>query len=362
LLAHQDHFFTVFEMQKRGVGQGLPFVWHFGMWGDLLIVSGLAAYVIGRHSFSWDGRRMMVAFAFGFSAAIVLSWSYTLSEVWEAHVQAHHLTIAGIVHCFYMGIVLSIFTQFFLFTVDVPVRLLRVTSLLLFIHVLLGMHMALGILSTISPLAWYPAHPLRSVLGWITVAVVALGLGWRNIGTSAIVAASKNAARSAFLAGAWLLHLHPGSAEGYLKTLDYFCGLVGFLYFGQLFVSGWRQGGNPWSLVLILLIGIVFYLSRLSVTQELDIAKSLFPSEPDRFPDELKLKDRVTITFQVALFMALYLFLGWAAHNVALVSLCMFVIGCIDYDTRRRINKKMRLYFSEAAYSPLPDENNYHAI
>lgn len=31
--AYEDHFFTVAQMQERGVNQGLPFFWHFGMWG-----------------------------------------------------------------------------------------------------------------------------------------------------------------------------------------------------------------------------------------------------------------------------------------------------------------------------------------
>src|SRR5258708_3096199 len=54
LLAWQSHFFTVSQMRQVGVNQGLPFVWHFGMWGDLLIVSGLAAYVVGSYSVRWN--------------------------------------------------------------------------------------------------------------------------------------------------------------------------------------------------------------------------------------------------------------------------------------------------------------------
>jgi hypothetical protein len=46
-LAYQDHFFTVAQMRGRGISQGLPFISHFGMWGDFFVISPLAAYVIG---------------------------------------------------------------------------------------------------------------------------------------------------------------------------------------------------------------------------------------------------------------------------------------------------------------------------
>jgi hypothetical protein len=359
LLASHDHFLTVTQMQQqRGIAQGLPFIWHFAMWGDLLIVSGLVAYVIGLYSLDWHARRVLASLAIGFAAAGILHWSYTLSEIPEAHVQNHHLTIVGIVHFFYMAITLGVFTQFF--TSAASTRILRVVSLLLFFHVILGTHMALGILKTITPLDWYPSHPLKSAPGWATVAAVAIGLIWRNVGTSAIVAAPKNAIRCLFMAGKWLLHIHPESAEGYLRTLDYFCGFIGFLYFGDLFVSRWRQGANPWSLALLFLTGVVYYLSRLSVAQELDIARSLFL--PNRFPDELQLKDRLSITLQVVLFMLLYITLGWAASNIMIASLCMTIIGCVDFNTRRVINQKVRLYFSSPEYAVHPSEAGYKII
>jgi hypothetical protein len=341
-------------MQQHGVDQGLPFVWHFGMWGDLLIVSGLAAFVIGRYSPRWHGRRMLVSFALGFSSAAILSWIYTFSEMPEAHVQNHRLTVVGVVHFFYMAIALAVFIQFLFFTKDISVRLLRVVSVLLFVHVFVGTHMALGIVNVISPLDWYPAQPLKSILGRVTVATVAFGLAWRNFGTSAIVAEIKNTVRYIL----WFLNQKPKSAEGYLKLLDYFCGFVNFSYFGGLVVLGWQQDGISMSIVLILLIGVIYHLSRLSVRQELEIVKSLFPS--DRVPDELQSKDRFTITLQVISFMALYVFLGWAARDIVAASLCMLVIGCIDFNTRKQINEKMRRYFSDAKYAP--DERGYKAI
>ncbi|MGI8570223.1 MAG: hypothetical protein ACR2KT_14810, partial [Methylocella sp.] len=174
--AYFDHFLTVSQMQQRGINHGLPFVWHFGMWGDLLIVSPLAAYLIGRFFRHWRLRWMVLSLACGFVAASLLSWAYTLSSIPEAHVQNHNLTAAGAGHLLYMALALSVFIQFFLFTPGVPTGLLWLVSLLLLVHVFVGTHMALGVLKIIVPLNWYPAQPLKNLFGWITLATLTLAM------------------------------------------------------------------------------------------------------------------------------------------------------------------------------------------
>lgn len=160
----------------------------------------------------------------------------------------------------------------------------------------------------------------------------------------------------------WLLHLPLPlkSAEGYLKFLEYFCGIIGFGYFGNLFMKEWEKCGFSLPVILILIIGFVYFLSMLSVKQELDIAKTLFP--PDCVPDELQLKDRFTITIQATSFMALYWLLGYVVQYVSLVSLCMLLIACNDFITRKRINDNFRQYFSDPKYAPFKSEINYNVI
>lgn len=180
-LAYRDRFFTVAQMRDRGIDQGLPFLWHFGMWGDALVISGLAAYIIGRFFYSWRLGTTLVSLAIGLLSAAIMSWIYTFSGIPEAHVQDHRLTAAGMVHLVYMAIALAVFLQFFLFTDGASVRLLRMASMLLTAHVFIGTHMLLGILTIVHPLAWYPVQPLKSVLGWITFAAVAFALICRNL-------------------------------------------------------------------------------------------------------------------------------------------------------------------------------------
>ena len=112
-LAYKDHFLTLAQMQGRGVRLGLPFAWHFGMWGDVFIVSPLAAYVTGRFVSRWRFRQILASFSAGLAAAVVMHYSYTFSDIQDAHIQYHVLTRVGFVHLVYMAITLAIFTQFF---------------------------------------------------------------------------------------------------------------------------------------------------------------------------------------------------------------------------------------------------------
>lgn len=179
-LAYHDHLLTVAQMQQQGIAQGLPFSWHFGMWSDFLLISPLAAYLIGRFFAFWQWHWISTSLTLGFLSAAILSWTYTFSNTPQAHVQNHALTTVGMVHLFYMAYALATFIQFLFFTPGVAARQFRAVSVLLFAHVVAGTHMVLGLLTVVHPLHWYPDQPLKSIDGWVTVAVVGLGLLWRS--------------------------------------------------------------------------------------------------------------------------------------------------------------------------------------
>lgn len=184
VLAYRDHFLTVSQMRERGISDGLPFMWHFGMWGDLFIVSPLAAYVTGRYWHRWRSRWMLLSLAVGLLVSCLLSWTYTLSVLPEAHVQNHQLTATGVWHLFYMAAALAVFVQFFFLTERVSRRCLGIVSMLLLANLLFGTHMVLGIGKTVVPLDWWSARPLKSAVGWTILATVALGFLLRIFGTS----------------------------------------------------------------------------------------------------------------------------------------------------------------------------------
>src|SRR5438128_1931099 len=83
---------------------------------------------------------------------------------------------------------------------------------------------------------------------------------------------------------------------------------------------------------LLLLIAIKYFLSRVSVKQELEIGKTLYP--PGKVPDDLLPKTRVEITIRVFGFLALYAILGSVSDHIFWASLILTVIACNDYRTR----------------------------
>jgi hypothetical protein len=352
--AYRDHFLTVSQMQGRGVALGLPFAWHFGMWGDVFIISPLAAYAVGRFSSSWRLRWVLLSLALGMVTAIALGWSYTLPDFQEAHVQSHRLTLAGTIHLVYMGFALAVFAQFVFFTEGVPSRLLQIASVLLVAHVFLGTHMALGLLRLAMPLDWYPAQPLQSAVGWSIIVAVAGGLVWRNAGNAGIY-------NAIVLVYMFLTSEDPRTLEGHLKLLNRLSDLsITITYFLKLIGTGLESGRDQLSLGLLLLIAIRYFFSRVSVKQELEIGKSLYP--PGRVPNVLLPRTRAEITFRVFGFLGLYAFLGVLADHILWASLILTVIACNDYRTRSDISSNVLPTIDDPQFMPSENERDYQKI
>lgn len=408
-LAYEDRFLTVSQMRQRGIDQGLPFAWHFAMWSDLVIISPLAAYLIGQYHRRWSLPSMLASLAIGLVSSGFLHWLYSHSGMPEAHVQNHALTAAGMVHAIYMCIAFSVFLQFFLFTQDVAPRVLGVVSVLLLIHVFIGTHMVLGILNIAFPQDWYPGQPLRSILGWATIVALAAGVLWRNRrdivsrevniteGYERVV--SHPIARGATaLVEFWTLQ-KLNTTENYLKTLDYIASYFGFGWFLSVFTAKVQRatafkGGiflaENWisfientalPCVLIIVFGTVYAFSRQSVRLELSIGPKVFPH--DRVPKEwggpavrviipfrvfrfiliyIGPTERVTIFFRVIVFLGLYIALIWFADNIKIASLIMFILACNDWRTRYQIEEGMGNYFEMEKYAPKPTEKDYDVI
>ena len=353
-LAFRDHFLSVSQMQGRGVSLGLPFAWHFGMWGDVFIVSPLAAYVVGRFTSTWRWRWILLSLTLGLAVAVAMSWSYILPDVQEAHVQSHGLTPAGVVHLVYMAFAIAVLTQFLFFTENVPSRLLRAASGLLVIHVFLGTHMALGLLHLVIPLDWYSAQPLKSIPGWSVIAMVAGGLIWRNAGN----ARSYNAIVLVYM---FLTSEDPRPLEGHLKLLNRVSDLlITITYFFKLFETGLESGGDRLTLGLMLLIAIRYFFSRVSVKQELELGKTLYP--PGNIPDDLLPKTRAEITTRVFGFLALYALLGFVSDHIFWASLILTVIACNDFRTRSDITSNILRTFKDPKYQPSENERGYQTI
>jgi hypothetical protein len=176
--AYFNHFLTAEQIITHHSPFGLPFLWHFGMWGDFFVVSPLTATIVVRFSNQW--RRADVAFSFvaGLILSSVMVYSYSLSDIAQAHVQEHHTTAAGWLHLLYMGVAISIVLLFY-FRTTASCSIILFVTCALSIHLFLGTNMFLGVLKLAGGASWYPAQPLESLPGWITVASASVALWWR---------------------------------------------------------------------------------------------------------------------------------------------------------------------------------------
>jgi len=386
-LAYRAHFLTLSQMKAAGVAQGLPFVWHFGMWGDFFVISPMAAYLVGRYAHLHQLRRGLLSFGIGVAGAAFFGWLWTFSSTPEAHVQNHHLTAAGAVHLVYMAVVIAVFVHFILFNSQVSGRLLAVASSLVLIHVFAGTHMLLGLLTTLAPQAWYPDRPLRSVSGWLTLIALAIGLAWLNLGKAS---ASYGGPGGIFdrVAGWYMSWIGGEVRRGKVRTprglLAFLDSIGGYAIEFTLFASAAVKAWDPhdclrsrhanlgaavtciWQAllpaVLALVFGFVYHLSRRSVKQELQIADEVFP--PPRQPTEwISSRDPVGITLSVIGFFLLYISLAlFFADDIHIASAVMMVIASIDYNTRRLINKRMDKYLDDEEYAPAPGDRDADLI
>src|ERR1035441_4916810 len=76
VLAYRNHFLTVPQMKSLHIAYGLPFIWHFGMWGDFFMISSVAGYLVGRYAHRWRLPWVVVSLTIGSSSAFLLSWAY----------------------------------------------------------------------------------------------------------------------------------------------------------------------------------------------------------------------------------------------------------------------------------------------
>ena len=245
-LAYRDDFLSVTQMRSRGTNQGLPLVWHFAIWSDLVLISPLAGYLVHRYREVWRLHWIVTAFVMSLCVAILLHYLYTRTSMPEAHTRDHELTAAGYVHLVYMTIAFCVFLQFLLFTPNVSHGILAAVSVLLLLHVFVGTHMVLGIFNLYFPQDWYPGQPLKSFIGWLMLACLAAGLLWRDYyeidrierwpGIEAYPARHPFWQKATALFEFWSLQKFD-TAERFLKGLDYIASYVGVSAFTTVFVA-----------------------------------------------------------------------------------------------------------------------------
>jgi hypothetical protein len=179
--ASRDNFLTVPQMVwQKGFKQGLPFLYHGGMWADVFLISPLLAYMVGRYGYTWNMASVSWVFAFGLVASVVMHLGvYLRLPHPEAHAYSGELTPAGWIHLPYMAACFTVIALFYLKTSGLTSREVWITTGLLIIHIIVGTHVPLKLWAWNARLEgyradWYPVQPVIDLPTAMTVGGVAL--------------------------------------------------------------------------------------------------------------------------------------------------------------------------------------------
>src|SRR5579864_2139375 len=165
--------------------------------------------------------------------------------------------------------------------------------------------------------------------------------------------------------------------RGWLQLLDVAGNFLAFGFFSKIAWSQWQHVTCPWNVLFkerlacflpatlpcatVIVIGIVFFLSRRSAKKELFQSKELFP--PGRMPSRWIIPTApAKIAAAVTLFFFAYMAIAWCIDRIVIVSALMLFIACNDLNTLRWIRKHVTAYFGNPVYAPVRGERDYHLI
>lgn len=154
-LAYIDNWLTVRQMKDAGDEQGLPLIWHLGIWSQALIVTPLLGFIVERYGAQWSlGYRMLALLAVS-PLSIAMCLTYVHDEIPGAFGGKGRVTPATAVLCAYMTVALAILFLFFFATRGVESKHAIPIMWLLMIHVVVGTHTVLKIWAP----TWFPSMP-----------------------------------------------------------------------------------------------------------------------------------------------------------------------------------------------------------
>lgn len=115
------------------------------------------------------------------------------------------------------------------------------------------------------------------------------------------------------------------------------------------------------AVVLVVIVAVVFHFSRTSVEAELSFTELIFTGA--RVPKQWTGRnDPVWITAQVLLWFLSYIAIASFAASITIVSGLLLLIACLDWNTRRAIHHRIRLYFADRRYALAPTDSNYKSV
>lgn len=172
-----NDFLTPSQMIKRGFDCGLPLIAHEAIWGDLLAITPLSAWIVYGYSDRWSNNAILIGLSISLAItfAMVIFWvSLTKNGLPEAHAHGGKLTSAGLFHAMFMTGSMAIIILFFFYS-GVSQKAATIVAILLGIHVFCGTHIPLGLIGP----SWFPNRPHKDVPTWIVILTTWGLLAWR---------------------------------------------------------------------------------------------------------------------------------------------------------------------------------------
>jgi|SRR6185437_7852388 len=151
--------------------QGLPIIWHGGIWGDIFIITSILFVIVALYSEQWSLLQMGIMLGIGMVLSIGMHLIYLMTPFPDSLAWKGGLSIAGFLHLLYMGWVLAIIGLFLFCSHDVSPRVLIIIGIALTVHMAIGNHLLLGWFNLKFRFPWCPDF-LGKPDPWITVGAV----------------------------------------------------------------------------------------------------------------------------------------------------------------------------------------------
>lgn len=175
--AWQDRFLTVTQMRQKGFSRGLPWLWHGGMIGDIVLITPLCIVAIQSYGDQWNVvESAMTSVICGFVSYALHVWydnGARKSGIPESHTYLGKRTLSGWFHLFYMALALTVIVLLFVFTESVETGFLVWSTIILVTHMFFGTHCHLKIIRP----SWYPVRiKIVDALTLVAIGLVLAGL------------------------------------------------------------------------------------------------------------------------------------------------------------------------------------------
>jgi hypothetical protein len=179
--AYRDGFFFREQLFAQNIFSGLPYVQHYGMWSDLLLVTPVLSTVVTGYALTWSSVDILCAGSLGIVVSMWLHYEVYLRNPMQSFLgRGTKLTFSGWMHLIYTAFALSVFWLFYFDTVFIDHGFLAGVSAVVIGHL---------IICKLSKPVVSPCHEKQSTLGlhqtvvdWGLVLLLAAGIVWRTIG------------------------------------------------------------------------------------------------------------------------------------------------------------------------------------